>query len=161
MATTTSERPRIVVQGMNNIYGSHFAILPLTVLLIPLLLVQKPMGQGALSLIVIAILSMLEVLHLLHQPHPDQPPRPLISTTISTSSTTPIHTSPLPQQSHPATSSIGPTLLALLAHFTYFKTGHQATLASIQWDSAFIPLRTIRYPWSPLMVLLNLSLIHI
>ncbi|MGP4118092.1 hypothetical protein ACS4N0_13335, partial [Levilactobacillus zymae] len=30
-----------------------------------------------------------------------------------------------------------------------------ATLASIQWDSAFIALRTIRYPWSPLAVALN------
>ena len=51
--------------------------------------------------------------------------------------------------------SIGPVVFGLLGSFYFFKTGHQATLASIQWDSAFIALRTIRYPWSPMLVLLN------
>ena len=53
------------------------------------------------------------------------------------------------------TETIGPVTLALLGNFHYFKTGHQATLASLQWDSAFIPLFTIRYPWSPLVVAVN------
>jgi len=52
-------------------------------------------------------------------------------------------------------SAIGPIVLALLGSFHFFKTGHQATLSSIQWESAFIPLSTIRYPWSPLLVILN------
>ncbi|RFU32214.1 hypothetical protein B7463_g4109, partial [Scytalidium lignicola] len=54
-----------------------------------------------------------------------------------------------------STSPIGPVMLALLGSFHFFKTGHQATLSSIQWESAFIPLHTIRYPWSPLLVGLN------
>ena len=52
-------------------------------------------------------------------------------------------------------SPIGPVILALLGTFHFFKTGHQAALASIQWDSAFIPMFTIRYPWSPLAVAFN------
>lgn len=52
-------------------------------------------------------------------------------------------------------AAIGPIVLALLGSFHFFKTGHQATLSSIQWDSAFIPLKTIIYPWSPLFVILN------
>ena len=52
-------------------------------------------------------------------------------------------------------SAAGPTVLALLGSFHYFKTGHQATLSSIQWESAFIPLASIRYPWTPLLVVLN------
>lgn len=52
-------------------------------------------------------------------------------------------------------SIIGPTMLALLASFHFFKTGHQATLSSIQWESAFVALHSIRYPWSPLLVILN------
>ncbi|KAL3472302.1 hypothetical protein BJX99DRAFT_235691 [Aspergillus californicus] len=52
-------------------------------------------------------------------------------------------------------SSIGPIVLALLGSFYYFKTGHQATLSSIQWETAFIPLTTVKYPWSPLLVILN------
>ncbi len=52
-------------------------------------------------------------------------------------------------------SPIGPIMLALLGSFHFFKTGHQATLSSIQWESAFIPLHTIRYPWSPILIALN------
>ncbi|WKT48767.1 hypothetical protein QSH57_013697 [Fusarium oxysporum f. sp. vasinfectum] len=53
------------------------------------------------------------------------------------------------------TSPIGPIMLAVLGNFYYFKTGHQAVLSSIQWDSAFIPLFSIRYPWTPIVVILN------
>ena len=52
-------------------------------------------------------------------------------------------------------SPIGPVVLGLLGSFHFFKTGHQATLSSIQWESAFVALRTVTYPWSPLLVVLN------
>lgn len=52
-------------------------------------------------------------------------------------------------------SPVGPTLLALLGSYYFFKTGHQAALATIQWESAFIPLKAIQYPWSPILVILN------
>ncbi|PNS13868.1 GPI ethanolamine phosphate transferase 3 [Sphaceloma murrayae] len=52
-------------------------------------------------------------------------------------------------------SPLGPILLALLGNYHFFKTGHSATLSSIQWESAFIPMTTVRYPWSPLLVVLN------
>lgn len=52
-------------------------------------------------------------------------------------------------------SAMGPTVLALLGSYYFFKTGHQAALASLQWDAAFIPLKTVRYPWSPILVALN------
>jgi phosphatidylinositol glycan class O len=52
-------------------------------------------------------------------------------------------------------SPIGPTMLALLGTFHFFKTGHQAVLSTIQWDAAFIPLFSIRYPYSPVIVTLN------
>lgn len=52
-------------------------------------------------------------------------------------------------------SPIGPVVLGLLGSFHFFKTGHQATLSSIQWESAFVALRTVTYPWSPLLVMLN------
>ena len=52
-------------------------------------------------------------------------------------------------------SAIGPIVLALLGSFHFFKTGHQATPSSIQWNTAFIALKTVRYPWSPMLVILN------
>ncbi|KAI1350464.1 GPI ethanolamine phosphate transferase 3-like protein [Xylaria sp. FL0043] len=54
-----------------------------------------------------------------------------------------------------AAETIGPVTLALLGNYHYFKTGHQAVLSSIQWDSSFIPLLTVRYPWSAMAVALN------
>lgn len=52
-------------------------------------------------------------------------------------------------------SPIGPCMLSILGMFYFFKTGHQATLSSIQWESAFIPFSSIHYPWSPILVILN------
>nr|OQO30314.1 hypothetical protein B0A51_02402 [Rachicladosporium sp. CCFEE 5018] len=52
-------------------------------------------------------------------------------------------------------SALGPVVLALMGSYYYFKTGHQATLSSIQWESAFIPLSTVSYPWTPVLVILN------
>ncbi|KAI5367709.1 Putative Type I phosphodiesterase/nucleotide pyrophosphatase/phosphate transferase [Septoria linicola] len=52
-------------------------------------------------------------------------------------------------------SPLGPIILALLGSFHFFKTGHQAALVTIQWESAFIPLKTIVYPWTPIFVVLN------
>ena len=52
-------------------------------------------------------------------------------------------------------SAIGPIILAALGNFHFFKTGHQATLSSIQWESAFIPFTTVTYPFSPILVILN------
>lgn len=54
-----------------------------------------------------------------------------------------------------SSSAIGPVVLALLGNSHFFSTGHQATLASIQWDAAFIGLSTVRQPWSGLLIVGN------
>jgi GPI ethanolamine phosphate transferase 3 subunit O len=113
-------RKKLIIFGYANTHGTHYFLLPLAWLL-ALLLLQKPMGQGALALCAISILNLLEILD-----------------------TNDLRHSPL-----------GPTVLALLGGFYFFKTGHQAALATIQWETAFIPLKTIQYPWSPLFVVLN------
>ena len=51
--------------------------------------------------------------------------------------------------------SIGPVMLDVLGSFHFFRTGHQATLSSIQWKSAFIPIYKFCYPWSPIVLILN------
>ena len=51
--------------------------------------------------------------------------------------------------------SIGPIVLAMLGNYYFFKTGHQATLASIQWDSAFMAAKSTASPWAPLVMMLN------
>ena len=50
-------------------------------------------------------------------------------------------------------SEIAP--IALLGLHTFYSTGHQSTIPSIQWKSAFLLSSTVVYPFSPLTVILN------
>lgn len=117
---TNGSGTTVTILGFANTHGTRYFLLLLNILLC-LLLVQKPMGAGALSLMAWQILSLLEILDL----------------------------------NALTASPIGPIMLALLGSFHFFKTGHQATLSSIQWESAFIPLHSITYPYSPVLVALN------
>lgn len=115
-----TKRARIAVLGYGNANGARYLLLPLNVMAACIVL-SKPMGGGAIALMMWQVLSLVEILDL----------------------------------NDIASETIGPIMLGLLGNFHFFKTGHQAVLSSIQWDAAFIPLFTIRYPWSPLLVVLN------
>ena len=45
--------------------------------------------------------------------------------------------------------------LALLGLHVFYGTGHQSTISSIQWKTAFLLTSTLRYPVSPALVILN------
>ncbi|KAK7949753.1 GPI ethanolamine phosphate transferase 3 [Apiospora saccharicola] len=111
---------QVTILGYGNANGARYLLLVVNFAAACMLL-SKPMGSGALALMVWQVLSLVDMLDL----------------------------------NNLSTESIGPIVLALLGEFYYFKTGHQAVLSSIQWDSAFIPLFTLRYPWSPLVVMFN------
>ncbi|OAA71329.1 Alkaline phosphatase-like, alpha/beta/alpha [Cordyceps fumosorosea ARSEF 2679] len=113
-------RGRVTILGYANALGARYLLLPISVLGTCLLL-TKPMGAGALSLMTWQLLALVELVDLLGL----------------------------------KAAPIGPVMLAVLGNFYFFKTGHQANLASIQWDTAFVPLFTIRYPWAPLAVAVN------
>ncbi|GBF64066.1 GPI ethanolamine phosphate transferase [Trichophyton mentagrophytes] len=112
----------VTILGYANIYGTRYFLL-LVNFTLAIILLQKPMGGGAVGLQIWQILSLMEILD--------------TNKLTTTNSTT------------------GPIVLALLGSFHYFTTGHQATLSSIQWETAFIPLRTVQYPWSPILVTMN------
>ena len=116
----TSAKKTVTVAGYANMHGSRYFLL-LSNWVIAIVLMQKPMGIGAIGGLVVQILALLEIV----------------------------------DTNHLSQSAIGPVVLGLLGNFHFFKTGHQATLASIQWESAFVPLKTIQYPWSPMLVVLN------
>ncbi|KAL2426513.1 GPI ethanolamine phosphate transferase 3 [Exophiala dermatitidis] len=118
-------RPRLTVYGYANVYGSRYFLM-IPMLMLAIALLLPPMGQFSIAICTWQILCLLEILD-------------TNGLTVSARHK----------------SSIGPIVLALLGSYHFFKTGHQATLASIQWNSAFVPLRTIQYPWSPLLVVLN------
>ncbi|KAK0227865.1 hypothetical protein IW262DRAFT_1455058 [Armillaria fumosa] len=45
--------------------------------------------------------------------------------------------------------------IALLGLHTFFATGHQSTISSIQWKSAFLLTPSVSYPFAPITVALN------
>ena len=122
--SSPQEPPRttVTILGFGNVYGTRFFLLVVNFGL-AVILMQKPMGQGAIGLLLWQILSLLEILD---------------TNALGTTN-----------------SAIGPVVLGLLGSYYYFKTGHQAVLSTIQWETAFIPLSTVKYPWSPLLVILN------
>lgn len=121
LTTSASSRTaQVSVIGYGNAHGARYLLLPLNIAGACILL-TKPMGSGALAIMVWQVLALAEIL----------------------------------DANELAAETIGPVTLALLGNYHYFKTGHQAVLASIQWDAAFIPSAVIRYPWTPLAVALN------
>ena len=128
-----SSKPSLTVLGYANVHGTRYLLL-LPALYLLVCLVLPPMGQFSLAILLWQILALLEILD-------------TNKLSIISSST--------PGTGVASNSSIGPIVLAMLGAYHFFKTGHQAALSSIQWNSAFVPLRTITYPWSPLLVMLN------
>lgn len=122
----------VTILGYANVHGSRYAFL-YTAWHLAVTIVSKPMANGTLALMGWQLFSLLEILD----------------------------TNGLTSTLFRSVSPIGPTVIALLASFYYFKTGHTATLSSIHWDVAFLPLKTIHYPWSPLLVVLNHFASHI
>ena len=50
---------------------------------------------------------------------------------------------------------ISPLIFGLLGYQHFFSTGHQATLAAIQWDVGFMTTETITFPFTHLNIVLN------
>ncbi|KAI1167455.1 GPI ethanolamine phosphate transferase 3-like protein [Nemania serpens] len=118
--SANSRRAQVTVLGYGNANGARYLLLLINIACACILL-SKPMGGGAIAIMLWQVLALAEILEI----------NGIMAETI------------------------GPVTLALLGNYHYFKTGHQAVLSSIQWDSAFIPFLTIRYPWSPIVVALN------
>ncbi|OAA66007.1 phosphoethanolamine n-phosphodiesterase [Niveomyces insectorum RCEF 264] len=150
--TSRAQRAQVAVLGYANAHGARYLLLPANLLVAGVLL-SKPMGGGALALMLWQVLSLVELLDLLGSaPESDASGVAGLSDGDVWPSTT---TTTASSSSSSEVAVAAPVVLAMLGAFHYFTTGHQATLSSIQWDSAFIPLVTLRYPWSPLVVLAN------
>ncbi|CAK7266946.1 mannose-ethanolamine phosphotransferase gpi13 [Sporothrix epigloea] len=192
-AAPGSSRAQVAVLGYANAHGARYLLLVVNLFMAGVQL-SKPMGGGALALMLWQVLSLLELLDLLKSSAPDVlythattdrsgdrgtnlgthsrngllasiEEEEETTTVLSTVNGTAVPTAADETVSAPGTANetaapssvavIGPVVLAMLANFHFFTTGHQATISSIQWDSAFIPLFTVRYPWSPLVIAAN------
>ncbi|KAJ2758280.1 mannose-ethanolamine phosphotransferase gpi13 [Coemansia nantahalensis] len=117
-----------VILGYGNAYGAAYLVFA-TVVFCVLYLVQQPMGAMMLSALLIKIVLCAELFDALRDALPDAADGALV-----------------PAQA---------VLLAQLSFLDYFSTGHQFTLVSIQWSSAFVGVREMQLVVCGAIVALN------
>jgi len=153
-AAGAQNKTEVRVLGFANAFGAPFAVF-WALALAPVWLAAQPTAQITLALATAALLALLELVdasrdaraihasfadpasalaRLQQQQDPDQAGGGFPAAPVSFDEITP---------------------LALLAQLAFFASGHQATLASVQWKSAFVLTPTVSYPFSPLLVILN------
>ncbi|KAK8861423.1 hypothetical protein IAR55_002242 [Kwoniella newhampshirensis] len=152
-ADQTNGKEDVVVYGFANAFGSTYILF----LLVPFALthlVTLPMGQITLSAMLVALLVYLELVDTRRDAI-------VLSQSFSSSALTSAGTGPGSfDPSDLSTTIVRPSFtdivpIALGGFVTFFATGHQAVLSSIQWKSAFIGFETVTYPFSPLLVIVN------
>ncbi|OAX40004.1 hypothetical protein K503DRAFT_768974 [Rhizopogon vinicolor AM-OR11-026] len=144
-STSTSEdKPQVTVLGFANAFGSPYLIFWLIFMSLVWLMTQLS-GQVVLGLSSIALLSYLEVVDSVRDVHGLN--EALASSTPSSALDLTAGTQDL------VFSEIVP--LALLAMHTYYATGHQSTIPSLQWKTAFILNSTVSFPFSHATLIIN------
>jgi len=138
-----SGKKQMEVTGFANAYGSNlllFALIPFSLLFVATQLT----GQITLTLSVVSLLAFLEVV---------DSTRDIRSTDVS--ALVPGTTAVRGGEGVPMPTFTEVAPLALLALHTFYATGHQSTMPSIQWKTAFLLTPTLSYPISPILVVLN------
>ncbi|KAJ1949350.1 mannose-ethanolamine phosphotransferase gpi13 [Linderina pennispora] len=115
-----------IILGFGNAYGVAY-LLFVTVVFCVLYLVQQPMGGIMLSVLFVEILLAMELFDALHD---------ALQCSMSL----------VPAQV---------VMLGLLSYMGYFATGHQFTLVSLQWSTAFVGVREMQLVVCGVIVGLN------
>ncbi|KAF8925086.1 hypothetical protein EDD21DRAFT_367183 [Dissophora ornata] len=180
-ASTTPSAPatqrRVYILGYANAFGTSY-YLALTMLFLFVILTQKPLGAIVLSVGLAQISCLIELVDIWRDADfavwqqgvveriqaetealaarvgEDGIKVPEAAAATSAES---IAAAALSKHSKPPTLNLLlPTVvLSLMGNLFFFATGHQATLSSIQWSSAFIGVPTLNYFFSPLLVIVN------
>lgn len=162
-------RSRVIVHGFSNSLGASHLLFG-TLVFSLLYLVSQPSGQISLALGFICLVSLFELgdgerddrlmreATLIREKLDSRMIPGLDRNTTTLPSTTKTISENLIHQlnlSPPLPTLLETTTIGLLSHLLFFTSGHQATLSSIQWRSAFIGVSSVSYPISPILVVLN------
>ncbi|KAG8971844.1 mannose-ethanolamine phosphotransferase gpi13 [Tulasnella sp. 427] len=139
-------KKRVVVIGFANAYGSSYLLFLLTAFTLAFATAQ-PTGQVVLALGLVAIASYVEVV----DSQSDADGMVEAFTTSAFTASTDLQQVAAYQK---PTFAV-PAFTSLVSLLLFYGTGHQATMPSIQWKSAFIGFPTLTYPFAPLLVGLN------
>ena len=145
--TSNKATKQVTILGFANAFGAPY-LLFWSIILIVVHTTSQLTSQVILGLGTVALLAHLEVVDSIRDVNS------LNAALAPSSSSTAIKLESL-RTSFPSIrfSEIAP--FALLGVHTFYSTGHQSTIPSIQWKSAFLLTSTVTYPFSPLTVLIN------
>lgn len=138
------QKPKVTILGFANAFGSPYLVF-WTIFLSVVWLCMQLTGQVVLGLATVALLAHLEVVDSVRDV------RGLSDAFVSGKPTTTLDLNALKREL--SFSEVVP--LALLAVHTFYGTGHQPTIPSLQWKTAFIFTSTVSFPFSQLTVIAN------
>ncbi|KAJ7261752.1 hypothetical protein B0H12DRAFT_1181365 [Mycena haematopus] len=138
------EKRQVTVVGYANAFGSSY-LLFWTIFLSVVYTTTQLTGQLVLALTAVSLVAYLEVLDSVRDVRIMEDlaasnPTALLNATTSRS---------------PPIQFFDTVPLALLGLLAFYGTGHQSTISSIQWKSAFLLTPTMQMTWSGITVVLN------
>ncbi|KAK4704553.1 GPI ethanolamine phosphate transferase 3 subunit O, partial [Phenoliferia sp. Uapishka_3] len=142
-------RTQVKFIGFANSFGSSYLLFWATAF-VGVWLVSSPPAQAVLTLYVGVLLCLLEIFD--SERDVEHLRKSVTAASIQDLLSTDI---PTVAPSHRGPNFLQISTIALLSHLAFFTTGHQASLSTIQWSTAFIGFPRLTYPFSPLLVLLN------
>lgn len=170
-STNTPRKTQITILGYANAYGASYLMFYLLVFSLVYLCTSLP-GQVVLGLSTIALMSYLEALDGVRDAkeiervvaralNPSQIDTRINSGTITATKKSQVSSDTAKKNFNQDEAEAEPTTLLatlpliLLSFITFYATGHQSTVSSMQWKTSFVLTETVKYPWSVLSVLLN------
>ncbi|KAF8553125.1 hypothetical protein OG21DRAFT_1414878 [Imleria badia] len=138
------QKTKVIILGFANAFGSPYFVF-WTIFLSVTWLSMQLTGQVVLGLATVALLAYLEVVDSVRDVHG------LSDAFASSKPTTGLDLNALKREL--SFSEVVP--LALLAVHTFHGTGHQPTIPSLQWKTAFIFTSTLSFPFSQFTVITN------
>jgi phosphatidylinositol glycan class O len=160
----------IYILGYANAFGASYFV-ALTMVFLFVILTQKPLGAIVLSVGLAQISCLVELVDIWRDAdyavwQQGVVERVRAETAVEDSESSEAAAPATPEMiaatvlaKHPKAPTLNlllPTVvLSLLGNLLFFATGHQATLSSIQWSSAFIGVQTLNMFISPMLVIVN------
>ncbi|KAG0009225.1 mannose-ethanolamine phosphotransferase gpi13, partial [Entomortierella chlamydospora] len=174
-SATPATKRTIYILGYANAFGASYFV-ALTMLFLFVCLTQKPLGAIVLTVGLAMISCLIELVDIWRdadfaiwqlgivkriqsetaalESEVDKGEGEAALASASTESIVAAVMAKHPQP--PASNLLLPSVvLSLTGNLLFFATGHQATLSSIQWSSAFIGVQNLNYIISPILVITN------
>ena len=146
--SSQGKQRQVQVIGYANAFGSPYLVF-WTLFLSLIFISTQLTGQLILALAAVALIAFLEVLDSVRDVKGIE--AAFIDAGTPSAVLDPVASSNL----SPPVRFMDVIPLALLGIHTFYGTGHQSTISSLQWKSAFLLTPVVTYPLSPITVVLN------